>query len=239
MRESSLAQTMRRLLVPGLAGALAFLLGGPAVPAHAASYSFRVKHLHTFGGCQGVLTINDDEIRYATDARADARIWLYPDVKKVERKGSRRLVVHTHEDQALQFGRDKPFEFHFLDGVISQEVFQFLIVRAGRPGTQPPAAPPGGRYELAAKHLHIFGGCQGTLRITDSHIEFLSDRRKDSRLWKYLDLKRLRHDSAYQLSLATYEDQAAFIGRDKTFNFALKEPLEPAVLEFIRSRLNR
>ncbi|MFQ5927763.1 MAG: hypothetical protein ACE5MH_10065 [Terriglobia bacterium] len=229
---------MKNICLGGFAGTIAFCLTLAAVPATATTYSFSVKHLHTFGGCEGTLVIGDDDIRYDTDQRAHARIWRYPQVKKVRRKELRKLIIHTHEDQALQLGRDKKFEFQLLDGVVSNEVFQFLLARVGQPTNRPPPAPPpGGRYEIAAKHLHVFGGCEGTLKITDTHIEYVSERKKDSRLWKYLDIKRLRHSSTYRLSISTYEDEASRLGRDRTFNFQLKERLEPNVLEFIRSRI--
>jgi len=231
---------MGRFSVSRFLCAVGFWLTLAALSAHAAPYSFRVKHAHSVGGCEGTLLIGESEIRYDTDERADARIWRYTQVKKVERKGARNLVIHTFEDQALQLGRDKAFEFHFLDAMVSDEVFNFVFVRVGQPGNRPASAPPaGGRYEIAAKHEHAFGGCHGTLKITDSYIEFVSARQKDSRLWKYLDIKRLRQPSTYRLSIATYEDQFWQFGRDKTFHLQLKEPMEPAVLEFIRSRMNR
>lgn len=187
-----------------------------------------------------MLVISDHDIRYHTDRRRDARIWTYPEIKRVERKGLRKLFLRTYEDQTLQFGRDKVFAFELLDAVVSNEVFNFLIVRVGQPTeTRSANSPPGGRYEIVAKHVHAFGGCHGTLKITETHIEFVSTKPKDSRLWKYLDIKSLRPSSAYQLSIDTYEDQALLLGKDKTYNFQLKEALEPRVLEFIRRHLTR
>lgn len=220
---------------------LAVLLAWVALPLQATTYSFRVKHLHIFGGCEGKLIISNDQIRYQSELRDHSRIWTYAHIKKVERKGLRKLIVHTYEDQALQFGRDKPFEFEFLDGVVSDEVFNFIIVRVGRPAhrADSPAIPAGGRYEIAAKHLHTFGGCEGTLKITDTYMEYVTRHKKDARLWKYLDIKRIEQKSLYRLSIYTYEDQLLQFGRDKVFHFELKEPLEPAVVEFIRARLRR
>ncbi|MBI4462253.1 MAG: hypothetical protein HY653_05045 [Acidobacteria bacterium] len=230
---------MKRLARASLAAGFGFSLTLLALPAQADTYSFRVKHEHTFGSCAGKLVISEQDIRYQTDSRSDARIWLYPQIKRVERKGLRNLIIHTYEDQSWQFGRDKPFEFHFLDGVVSNEVFNFVVVRVGRPAQAEATASLRTRYELAAKHLHTFGGCEGTLKITDTHIEYVSMRQKDSRLWKYLDIKQVRSSSAFDLTIASYEDQVLQFGRDKDFNFQLKEPLQPQVLEFIRSQMYR
>ncbi|MFQ5776994.1 MAG: hypothetical protein ACE5IP_03190 [Terriglobia bacterium] len=222
-----------------LVAAAGLLLLAPAT-GQAKTYTYKVKHLHAMGGCQGQLVVGEQDVRYETDNRPDARIWTYSQIKKVERRGSRRLVIFTYEDQALQFGRDKPFDFDFLDGQVSDELVNFMITRLSRPPqTNPPDVPPSGRYELAVKHRHTFGGCEGTLKITDTHIEYVTRRTKDARLWSYLRIKRIQQPSLFRLDIHTFEDQALKFGRDKVFRFELKEPLEPVVYEFMQRHLNR
>jgi hypothetical protein len=207
------------------------------LPASARTYTYKVKHQHTLGSCQGQLVVGETEVRYEADNRKDARIWPYSNIKKIERPGLSRLVFFTFEDQTWQFGRDRPFDFLFLDGSVSDELFNFIATRVGRRESPPEvASPPGGRFEIAAKHVHFLGGCEGTLKISDTHMEYVTGG-KDARLWKYLDIKRISQDSTYRLDILTYEDQSWMLGRDKVFRFELKEPLEPPVLEFIRSRL--
>lgn len=227
----------RRLAWVGAAAGLVLLL---PPPAGAKTYSYKVKHLHAVGGCQGQLVMGETDVRYETDNRSDARIWTYAQIKKVDRGHADRLTIYTYEDQSLQLGRDKPFDFEFLDGNVTDELFNFIVTRLGR-GSEPatPSTPPGGRYELAAKHNHTFGGCQGTLKITDTHIEYVTSHEGDRRIWKYLDIKRVRQPSAYRLDLYTYEDQTLQFGRDKVFRFELKEAMEPGVHEFIRRHLTR
>lgn len=210
-----------------------------AQPGQGKTYTYKVKHLHAVGGCQGQLVVGETDVRYETDHRPDARIWTYSQIKRVDRRHPTQLTVYTYEDQSLQLGRDKPFDFEFMDGNVSDELFSFIVTRLTRaPEPAPPATPPGGRYELAVKHTHMLGGCQGTLKITDTHIEYVTKHSSDRRIWKYLDIKRLVQPSAYRLNLYTYEDQTLQLGRDKVFRFELKEALEPTVLEFIRRHLN-
>ena len=209
-----------------------------AQPSEAKTYTYKVKHRHAVGSCQGQLVVGESNVRYEADDRSDARVWTYTQIKKIDRQHLRQLTLYTYEDQPLRLGRDKPFHFDFLDGNVTDELFNFMVTRLGRgPGTPPPT-PPGGRYELAAKHTHLFGGCEGTLKITDTHIEYVTGHSKDARLWKYLDIKRITTRSAYRLDIYTYEDQTLQFGRDKPFHFQLKEALEPVVHEFIRRHLN-
>ena len=218
-------------------GVAAGLLLAAPLPGSARTYTYKVKHLHTVGGCQGQLIVGETDVRYETDQRDDARIWVYSQIKEVKRQSSTRLTLYTYEDQTLQLGRDRPFDFDFLDGSITDELFNFIVTRLTRRAEPGAAEPPGGRYELAAKHTHTFGGCQGTLKITDTHIEYVTKHSRDHRLWKYLDIKRLDQPSTYRLDIYTYEDQTMQLGRDKVFHFELKEPLEPPVLDYIRRHL--
>lgn len=226
----------RMKLLLGLLGLGLFL---SAFPAQAKTFTFRVRHLHTVGSCQGRLLIGEKEIRYDTELRDHARIWPYFQLKRVESKDSRHLSLFTYEDRVLPFVGDRSFNFELLVGNISDNVFNFLIARVGRGAApQPPKTPPGGRYEIAVKHHHFFGGCEGTIRITPHFIEYLTSHR-DARLWKYIDIKRVRPRGAYRLYIYTYEDQILLFGRDKVFKFELKEPMEPVVFEFIQARFRR
>lgn len=227
-------------LVCGFAATALILLAPCSLPAK--TYTYKVKHLHLMGSCQGRLVVGETDIRYESDYKPDARIWPYFEVKKVDRPQMRKLVIYTYEDQTLQFGRDKPFDFEFLDGNVSDELYNFIVTRLGRARSpEAPSAPRGGRWELAAKHKHLLdlGGCEGTLKITENYIEYVTPHSNDARLWKYLDIKRVSHNSAYSLSIHTYEDQTLLFGRDKVFRFQLKEPLEPQIYEFIRQHTNR
>lgn len=215
-----------------------FCLG--SLPASAKTFTYRVRHLHAIGSCQGKLVVSETDVRYESGFRDHARIWPYLQLKKVASDTPRRLTFFTYEDQTLQLGRDRPFNFELLDGNVSDELFNFLQERVGRGPAPPPAAtPPGGRFELAVKHLHLFGGCEGTLRITPNFLQYVTAKESDARLWKYLDIKRIESRSPYRMNIHTYEDQLLLLGRDRVFRFELKEVLEPAVLEFMRARMGK
>lgn len=207
--------------------------------ARAKTYTYKVKHLHAVGSCQGLLTVGENEVRYESDYRKDSRIWSYIQIKKVERQSAYKLTIHTYEDQTLQLGRDKLFDFEFLDGRVDEELFNFMVTGMSKAkAPEPASAPPGGRWEIAAKHDHLFGGCEGTLKITDAAVEYVTGH-SDARLWKYLDIKRFESPSTYELLVYTYEDQTWQFGRDKVFRFELKEPLRPEIYEYMRERLHR
>lgn len=214
------------------------LAGWAPVSGQAETFTYKVRHEHLTGSCQGVLVVGEQDVRYESDYRDHSRIWTYLAIKKIESPGLRELSLHTFEEQTLQLGRDKVFNFEFIDGEVSDELYNFIVNRIARPeSVEVPQNPPGGRWEIAAKHRHLFGGCEGTLKITDTHLEYVTNHTNDTRVWKYLDVKRIESPSAYRLDIHTYEDQTWQLGRDKIFHFELKEPLEPEVLEFIREHM--
>lgn len=208
--------------------------------AGAETFTYKVKHNHTVGHCQGVLVVGESDIRYQADNRAHSRIWTYLDIKKVESPSVRKLSIYTHEAQTIQLGREKVFDFEFIEGEVTDELYNFIVNRLARPQSpQAPPTPPGGRWEMATKHVHTFSGCEGTLKVTDTYIEYVTDNVKDARVWKYLDIKRIDSPSSYQLNIYTYEDTTWQFGRDRVFRFELKEPIEPEVYEFIRNKMNQ
>ena len=75
-------------------------------------YEVPVKHLHTFGGCEGVLRFTADRIDYITGHSKDAREWLLArDVQSVWSADTYRLTVYTYDDNRREFRRARAFQF--------------------------------------------------------------------------------------------------------------------------------
>ena len=58
-----------------------------------------VKHLHRFGGCQGVLKVYPDHLSYEAEDGHDSRSWLWKDIKSIGRPDRFRFEVVTYEPQ--------------------------------------------------------------------------------------------------------------------------------------------
>lgn len=93
-------------------------------------------------------------------------------------------------------------------------------------------------YTFDVEHDHVVGSCQGTLKIFESGIHFVSDEPKDSRDWKFLDIHRVTTEGPYQLMIYTYENDAKKLGKDKAYHFTLKNRgFSEAANEFVQSKL--
>ena len=89
------------------------------VPAQVAGeYSVPVKHLHTFGGCEGVLNFTRDTIYYVTDHREDAREWkLGRDVQSVWSADPYQLEIHTYDNNRREFSRTRVYNFRLKEAL--------------------------------------------------------------------------------------------------------------------------
>jgi hypothetical protein len=75
-------------------------------------YEIPVKHLHTLGGCEGVLDFTGDAIYYITADKKDIREWrLARDVQSVWSSDPYRLEVHTYDDNRREFSQTRAYQF--------------------------------------------------------------------------------------------------------------------------------
>ena len=60
---------------------------------------------------------------------------------------------------------------------------------------------------MAVKHLHSFGGCEGTLRFTEDAITYVTENENDAREWSLVrDVHSVWSSDRYQLQIHAYEN---------------------------------
>ncbi len=95
-------------------------------------------------------------------------------------------------------------------------------------------------FEYAVKHRHMGKDCRGTLKITPGGVEYKASRAKDSRTWKFDEIRTLEVKSPTEISVVTYEDQKRWFGKDKVFEFTLLDKkATPGLGAFLLSRVKR
>ena len=71
-----------------------------------------VKHLHTFGGCEGELVFGDSTIFYVTDDAKDAREWkIDRDIDSVWTANRYQLEVHVFDNNRREFSQTRVYRF--------------------------------------------------------------------------------------------------------------------------------
>ena len=225
---------MRKLFV---IFAAAFFFAPKLVAAQ--SFEFSVEHQHTFRNCRGTLTITADKIEYETTHPKDSREWRYVDIRQIKVVSPTALEIVTYEDQRRMLGRDRIFKFRLLKGEITQEISALLMANATRPVATSvmPVSAGSPTFEIPAKHLHTFGGCEGMLRIYPDRVTYQSeDMPTDSRYWRYADIQSFGQPTRYRFEITTFEDKLG--GPMKVFNFQLKEDFPTRAYDYLWVRVN-
>jgi hypothetical protein len=75
-------------------------------------YDIPVKHLHTFGGCEGVLDFTGDAIYYVTTDKKENREWLLSrDVQSIWSSDPYRLEIHAYDNNRREFSQTRVYQF--------------------------------------------------------------------------------------------------------------------------------
>ncbi len=95
-------------------------------------------------------------------------------------------------------------------------------------------------FEYSVRHRHIRKDCRGTLRITTDGVEYKTPNPKDSRKWKFEEIRTLEVKSPTEISVVTYEDQKRWFGKDKVFEITLLDKkATPELSAFLLARVKR
>lgn len=75
-------------------------------------YEAPVKHLHTFGGCEGRLLFTENTAVYKTSHEQDSREWrLDIDVQSVWSQNPYHLEIHAYDNNRREFSRTRVYSF--------------------------------------------------------------------------------------------------------------------------------
>ncbi len=205
------------------------LLLGPAL-SHLAGQSLQAVHDHDpWGECHGTITVSDSGVDFESDKPEHSRHWKWIDIQSFDRLSERRFSVLTWEDQSWKLGLDRSFDFHVEAGQppLTTEIFNRITSHLKGPVTDRQAASIEAEYSVPVKHLHTFGGCEGTLRFSSDWIVFESDNKRDTRTWRRdRDVESFWSPDPYHLEIHTYEENQKEFDKTRRFRFQLKAPLD-------------
>ncbi|MFN8007607.1 MAG: hypothetical protein U0V70_11390 [Terriglobia bacterium] len=74
-------------------------------------FEIPVKHLHAWGGCQGILKIGEDSVSYETTNKEDSRLWRIDTLESVGTTGPYQLRLTTMERTGSEISSEKNFIF--------------------------------------------------------------------------------------------------------------------------------
>lgn len=188
---------------------------------------------------KGKIEITSEGISFSAEKEEDSRTWRYEDIQYFDRISSKEFTILSYEDVSMLLGRDKQYHFLITEGELTTESFYRIRDRLNKPATNREFSDiVNAQYELAVKHLHTFGGCEGTLKFTEDGIYYVTDHRKDAREWRFAtDIQSVWSSNRYQLEIHAFDNNRREFSRTGIYKFDLKEPLDPRYYRSLKLKL--
>lgn len=187
----------------------------------------------------GVVRIDDTGILFSSKGDDKARSWRYEDIQHFDRISPTEFTLLSYEDVAWKLGRDRTYRFVLSSEELSDELFEKVSDRIGKPATdRVTERPASAQQELPVKHLTTFGGSEGTLYLSAERIVYFTEARKQSREWLLdRDVQSVWSADPYRLEVHVYEGNPGAFRKPQVYKFALKRPLDADFYRRLKLRL--
>lgn len=189
---------------------------------------------------KGTVTFGELDVSFTSSDKDDkVRSWKYRDVQHLDRVSPTEFILLSYEDVAWQLGRDRSYRFALVSGELSNELFDSVVARIGKPATNRVVDPPGAvEQELPVKHLLTLGGSEGTLYFSPERVVYSTQEAKQSREWLLdRDVHSIWSSDPLRLEVHVYEGNPGEFRKPRVYRFALKQPLDPEFYRRLKLRL--
>jgi len=192
-----------------------------ASAAWASAAQFTVRHEHWRKGCEGVMTVDENGVAFASLKGAGpehhAWTWRFQEIQELQ-LAPRSIHILTYKDSKLRLGAGERYEFTGkipaggLYALLRDRMDQRFVAQVGQALGLP-------TLTLPVKHQARILGSEGTLAFGPDSIVYSTPAKNQSRTWRYTDIDSISSSGRFQLTITTLE---------KGFNFQLKQPITEA-----------
>jgi len=211
------------IFVSVAAGGIFVLASSAAVlasPSHAEQWQAPAQwHRLLKKPVSGILLLDDDGVEFRS-AKFNQR-WPYVDIHSID-LSMRELTLTSYQNRPWHEPGELSFHFTWSEPIPPGIAAQFTE-RVGKPvrnGVPQPTVAA--LAEIPAHHRMWSGGSNGTLRLKDSGIDYVTESGRDSRTWRWGDIQTIANPNPYELRLTGYRE---------TVEFDLKQPLPRELFE--------
>jgi len=174
---------------------------------------------------KGTLLVNDDGVEFRSSKMLLR--WPYVEIHSFD-VTLHDLTLLSYQNRPWHQPGTRPFRFTLKEPMPADVAAQFSN-RVGRPvrnGAPVPTAPA--VAEIPAHRRTWSGGSNGTLRLKDDGIDYVTDGRRDSRSWRWDEIQSIANPNPYELRVEAFRE---------IVEFDLKTPLSRPVFERMWDRL--
>ena len=226
----------------------AFVMAVCLIPSALAQRELRydVRHDRWGKDDNGTLVIDERGIAYQEVSKKKNKQpdqlqhdkWAYQDIQQLY-IAPNKLTVVTYIDRKWRFGADKEYQFELRSGNFN-EAYMLLKDRLDQRFVAAIADEKAKMlWEIPVKLLGTITGSEGVLQVGPDRLVYKTDRKDQSRTWRYRDIENISTSSPFQLTVTTFERAKTHYGSLKGFNFQLKQPLEEKRYNLLWRRLNQ
>ena len=167
----------------------------------------------------GSLVIDQDGVEFSS-AKFNQR-WAFVEIHSFD-LSAQELTLTSYQNRRRHEPGEMSFHFTWSEPIPPEIAAQFTArvrkpVRNGVPLPNVTALA-----EIPAHHRMWSGGSNGTLRLKDSGIDYVTESGRDSRTWRWGDIQTIANPNPYELRLTGYRE---------TVEFDLKQPLSRELFE--------
>ena len=174
---------------------------------------------------KGTLLLNEDGVEFRA-TKFDLR-WPYVEIHSVD-VALYDLTLLSYQNRPWHQPGTRPFRFTLKEPMPADIAAEFSA-RVGKPvrnGAPVPSLPA--VAEIPAHRRTWSGGSNGTLRLKDDGIDYVTLGRTDSRSWRWDDIQTIANPNPYELRVEAFRE---------IVEFELKTPLSRSVFERMWDRL--
>lgn len=209
-----------------------------AALSQAAEFRYEALHDHLRKSGPGTLIIDDKGVAFEEQTGKHVWRWSYDDIQQL-RLSAGKLDVLTYRDNKWKLGADRAYEFRVAGGRL-QEVLPFLKTRLDQRFVAALDDPGlNAIWEIPVKHRLRFGGSEGRLRFGEEGVVYSTEKRNQSRTWRWEDIENISSSGPFELTITTFERARSHYGDRKGFNFQLKQRLDEARYNRVWRRANK
>lgn len=173
----------------------------------------------------GSLTLDDAGVEFRSP-KFNQR-WTYVDIHSFD-LSTRELTITSYENRPWHQPGEQRYQFT-LGEPMPPEIAVQLTERVGKPVRNGIPLPSVAVLSKIPAHHRVWsGGSNGTLRLKDTGIDYVTENGRDSHTWRWADIQTIANPNPYELRVTGYRETA---------EFDLKQPLARVVFEQMWDRL--
>jgi hypothetical protein len=155
----------------------------------------------------GTLVIDKDGVEFSS-AKFTQR-WAYVEIQSFD-LSTRELTITGYQNRHWHEPGEQRFQFTLSEPMPPEIAAQFTT-RVGKPVRNGIPLPGAAAVaEIPAHHRMWSGGSNGTLRLKDNGIDYVTENGRDGRTWRWADIQTIANPNPYELRVMAYREIVEF-----------------------------